>query len=113
MKLKSVVDGLDWPALQSGRAAELMALQRQFDASQWWTPEKLREAQFEQLTVLAKHAYRNVPFYQDRLRKAGFKPDKQLNEEIWSRVPILTREEVRDLGEKLDASKNLVESHVF
>ena len=103
MDLKSSVENLIWPVVQGGRAAELMALQRQFDASQWWAPEQLQQMQFKQLSALADHAYKQVPYYQDRLRKAGFRPGKPIDEDIWGRLPVLTRAEVRELGDKLHA----------
>ena len=103
MRLKSAVENLIWPTIQSGRGAELTALQRQFDESQWWPEEKLQEMQWRQLTALATHAYHQVPFYHNRLRKAGFKPGQPMNADIWARLPALTRADVRDLGEKLHA----------
>jgi phenylacetate-CoA ligase len=103
MKLKSAVENLAWPVVQTGRPAELMALQRQFEVSQWWPQEQLCQAQFTQLSALAEHAAKNVPYYYNSLRKAGFRSGKPMNEEIWRRIPILTRAQVRDLGDKLHA----------
>ena len=46
MKLKSNVEGVQWPYIQVGYAATLMALQRQFEETQWLTTEHLIENQF-------------------------------------------------------------------
>ena len=103
MDLKSSVEHLVWPVVQSGRAAQLIALQRQLDASQWWSPEQLRDMQMRQLTALAEHAYKNVPFYQPRLQKAGFRPGMPMDAEIWGKIPVLTRADVLDAGDRLYA----------
>ena len=88
--LQSGIEGLVWPAVHVGRAAELMALQRQFDESQWWSPEQVRAAQFRQVSVLLDHAAKMVPFHRIRLHEAGFRPGKPLTEEVWQQVPVLT-----------------------
>lgn len=103
-KLRSSIEQVAWPVLQRGRAAELMSLQRQFDATQWWSPERLRAAQLRQLSILVEHAYRTVPFYKDRLSRAGYRPEDGLDYKTWDRIPVLTREEVRDLGSELNAT---------
>jgi phenylacetate-CoA ligase len=80
-----------------------MALQRQYDDSQWWSAKKLEMEQFRQITILAEHATRTVPFHAARLKAAGFVSGKPMTPEIWRRVPVLTRDEVRDRGELLHA----------
>ena len=82
----------------------LMALLRQYDVSQWWTAEQLQEAQFLQLSQLAEHAFRTVPFHAERLRDAGFVSGMKMTPQIWSRLPILTRDNVRDAEKKLRAT---------
>lgn len=103
MALRSSIEPVAWPAVQTGTAATLMALQQQFGESQWWPREKLRAAQFDQLRLLVANVLRNVPFYVDHLAKAGIKPGTPLTEAMWANVPVLTREDVRDHGEKLHA----------
>jgi phenylacetate-CoA ligase len=44
-----------------------------------------------------------VPFHADRLRQAGIDPAAELTEATWSRVPVLTRRDVRDLEDALNA----------
>ncbi|MDR3488182.1 phenylacetate--CoA ligase family protein [Novosphingobium sp. Fuku2-ISO-50] len=104
MALRSAIPAIGFPAIFSGRAAELLALQRQYDESQFWPPDKMRSAQFAQLSLLIEHCARTVPFYADRLRRAGLAPGKRLTEAAWRRLPILTRADVGQLGEKLYAS---------
>jgi phenylacetate-CoA ligase len=101
MSLRSMIEPVVWPAMYGGRAAELMALQRQFDETQFWPAERLLAAQYAQLSKLVEHAARTVPLYSDRLRRAGLRPGERVTEAAWRRLPVLTRKEVQAQGEKL------------
>jgi len=103
MQLRSSIDATAFPAVATGTAAELMALQRQLDASQWWPADRMRAAQFCQLRELLHHAARHVPFHAERLRQAGIDPAAEVTEENWPRIPTLTRREVQTLGDALTA----------
>ena len=95
---------IEYSPLLKGGSSGLMALRRQYDASQWWKPDQLREAQFSRLTQLAEHALGTVPFHAERLLAAGFVSGNPMTPEIWSRLPALSRDEVRDQAERLHAS---------
>jgi len=103
MQLRSSFEPLAWPAVVLGRPAELMAIQRQLDASQWWSPEQLRASQFRQLRLLLDHAARQVPFYATRPASALPAPGTELTEDAWARIPLLTRRDVQEAGEALNA----------
>lgn len=100
MNLRSSIEAMAFPALATGMAAELMALQRQLDTSQWWPPEKLRDAQFRQLRLLVTHAAAQIPFHAKRLKAAGINP-AALTPETWSRLPTLTRQDLQTQGDAL------------
>ena len=85
----SVLEGVLWPALPKPDDTMVLALQHQLDQSQWWPPETLRALQMQQLGKLLVHAARTVPFYRDRLGKAG-RPGG-LSPEAWGRIPVLKR----------------------
>ncbi len=90
MRLRSALATMPFPALMTGRAAELMALQRQFDASERWTPAALQAAQLAQLGQLVAHAA-GVAFHAARLRAAGIDPAAPLSWEAWQRLPVMGR----------------------
>lgn len=81
-----------------------MALQHQLGQSQWWPAERLRAGQLRQLSALVEFASRAIPFYTSRLRAAGLEPGAPLTWEAWSRIPILTREDVQSAGDAMNAA---------
>jgi phenylacetate-CoA ligase len=102
--LASTLRNVAWPAMLSGTAAQLVALQFQFEKSQWWPHDVLRAHQFSQLQRLVQHAARTIPFHADRLRAAGIDPAAPLTEQAWRRLPVLTRADVQQNGEALCAT---------
>jgi phenylacetate-CoA ligase len=93
----AAIDGAGWPAVPGGRAALLLALLRQLESTQYLHPAELRARQFKQLGLLVAHAARTVPFYKNRL------PNTPLTADTWSRLPLLTRRQVREAGAALHA----------
>ena len=106
----SVIEGVAWPAVPGDVAARLLALQHQLEESQWWPPDVMLDHQFRQLGRLLDHAFRNLAFYRERLAAAGYRPGQEIAPELWRRLPILTRREVRDAGEAL-VSRTLPPAH--
>jgi len=45
-----------------------VALRKQMEQSQWWTPEQLRAFQFDRLKALLIDAGQNVPYYRNMFR---------------------------------------------
>ena len=95
--------GIAWPALQATQEAYALALQFQFEETQWWSEEKLLAHQLRQIQSLIDHAARHVPFYRDRLRScAGLAPGA-LTLEQFREIPLLTRSDIQDAGRDLHA----------
>jgi phenylacetate-CoA ligase len=99
-----------WPALPAAREAQLAAILFQLEHSQWWTAAQHRERQLVQAAALLEHAYRQVPFYRERLAQAGYLPGKALTPEVWARIPRLTRAELQQAGPAL-VSPQLPDGH--
>lgn len=93
-----------------GVAAQVLALQYQLEQSQWWSAERLREHQFEQLQLLLQHAWDSIPFYRYRLEKSGFKPKRTLSAQSFRKIAIISRRGVQAAERKLASSK-LPKSH--
>lgn len=67
--------------------------------SQYWSEDRLRDYQHEQLEHLLVHARANSPFYASRL-DAVFRPDGSIDFDRWRDIPILKR---ADLAANFDA----------
>jgi phenylacetate-CoA ligase len=60
-----------------------------------WSAGEIGAYQDEQVRGLIAHAYRNVPFYRERLDAAGLRPDDIRGVADLPLLPVLTKEEVR------------------
>lgn len=98
-KINTTVTGINWPALPSPMGAGKLAALFQLEQSQWWSAQKLREHQFIQINTLLKHCVLHVPYYREVLDSKVIQ--EPLNEEQWHNIPILTRDRVQQMGERL------------
>lgn len=79
----------------------MLALQFQFDRSQWLAPEQLLAHQFEQLRLLIGHARAQVPFYRDHMQRALMFSFAGVNAASFKRWPILKRADLQQSGQAL------------
>jgi len=96
--MRSGVEGLEWPPILTGRAAVLAAFLHQLEQTQWLSARDVRARQSEQLALLVHHAARYSPQFQDRLARAGLKPDDIATPESLTRLPLLTRRDIQAAG---------------
>jgi len=99
-----------WPKVPSGRTATLLALQYQMARTELQNPKERDRQKFQQLHALLSHAGTHLAFVKERLLRAGFSPNQPLTQTIWSSIPILTREEVRENAHRLTIN-NVPEGH--
>jgi phenylacetate-CoA ligase len=104
--VRSSLTGNVWPAVPAHRASLLFSLLSQFERTQWWPEELLRESQFRQLRRLLDHAYNTVPFYRRRFDSAGLRLRDELTLEDWRRLPLLTRRDLQDAAATLVSGVN-------
>src|SRR5687767_13138633 len=93
----SRVAGLRWPVVTSPRASQLLALLYQLQESEYWSAERLLEAQREQAGELLRYARYEVPFYSKRLsgnRLSGMRLPEP-GSPGWLAMPLLTREDIQ------------------
>ena len=105
-RLRSAIPAVAFPAVADATGASMLSLLYQFERSEWWPAEMVRWQQFRQLEALLTHAIRYVPALQPGLAAAGYRPDGELTEDIWRRIPILTRRDVQTLGKNLHATRD-------
>ncbi len=77
--------------------------------SQFWPAAQMREYQQSQVEQLLRHAKSHVPFYKTRL-DCVFRKDGTINWPRWQEIPILSRSEVANNFETLQAAQ-LPEGH--
>ncbi len=66
-----------------------------------WSSEQLAEFNFKMRLETLKFAYENTPYYHDLYKAAGLEPGDIKTEADWVKVPILTREALRENFETL------------
>jgi phenylacetate-CoA ligase len=68
--------------------------------------QKLKEYQLKKLKKISGLAYKNIPFYTNKWNQAGFHPSMIKTMDDISKIPILTKDELRSSFMKgLDTSK--------
>lgn len=67
----------------------------EYEQTQYWPAERLRELQLDRLRNLARFANENCLFYRERFRKAGFDPERLRSVEDIRCIPPLTKDEIR------------------
>jgi len=98
-KIDSSISGVKWPPIPEPGGATRLAALFQIEQSQWWSEEKLKQHQFQQLQLLLAHCKRHVPFYAEKIQH--IKLSQPLTEETWLTIPLLTRDMVQNNGQQL------------
>lgn len=99
--LRSMLQGVAWPAIPNPVAANLTSMLYQLDESEWWLPETLIHKQLQQFGLLARHSASQSSFFQERFSKAGLDPAQIWTMESFSRIPLLTRSELMHQAEQI------------
>jgi phenylacetate-CoA ligase len=91
--------------LSLGRAGELaqMRYQREFERSQFLSPEEIRQLQWQRLRLLLEHAYGQCPFYRDRFDRANLKPGDLRGLDDLRALPTLEKRDMQEQGERMVA----------
>ena len=75
MKLpKTVAKKLYWTNQSLQGNQEIRQRYETLMASQWMTPDEIRDLQFQKLSTLVAHAYENVPYYREVMQHRGLTP---------------------------------------
>lgn len=69
---------------------------RELNRTQWFKPERLKRIQESRLRALIGHAYNNVPYYHRMFKDRGIRPDDIRTIEDLRKLPILTKDDVRN-----------------
>jgi len=91
------------PGMDVLRGTHTMRCLKELEASQWWPPERLEQLQSERLQHLIHYAYERVPYYRRLMDSRGIHPDDIRTAADLPKLPVLTKEIVREEGESLVA----------
>lgn len=83
----------------------MLAMQHQLEQSQWLPGDEIERRQLEQVSLLARHACGHIPFWRERLAKAGYDPGAPLSASAFSSLPLLDRRDIQTAGEALRCAK--------
>src|ERR1700681_2783819 len=99
-----ILENVFLPCHNLVRNRHYVGYRRFLEKSQWWSPEQLREFQWQEMTALLRHTLASVPYYQEKYRKAGIQKAEDIRTpEDWRRLPVLTRDEVNTYRKELCA----------
>jgi len=77
------------------------AMLEEFEKQQWYSYDELREYQNRLLRKLIKHCYDNVPYYNQVMRGRKLKPEDIKGVDDLKKMPLLTRETIKEHGDEL------------
>jgi len=104
LNVKSTVRGIAWPGIAGPFASQLMAMQFQFEQTQWLTADEIVAHQIPQLGRLLAHAYSTTQFYRQRFDQAGLSPASITGVDDWYKIPLLSRGDIQAAGEALHSN---------
>jgi phenylacetate-CoA ligase len=81
--------------------------------SEKWSSSEIEAYQSEKLQRLIRHAYENVPYYRERWKSLKLTPADIRSRDDLPKLPVLTKEDVRQNFERLVSEKALKHDLVF
>ncbi len=84
------------PVVDFHRGANTMKRLEELEGTQWWPREKILALQDERLRKLVKYAYDSVPYYRRVFEQRALKPEDIVTSGDLVKLPILTRQLVRN-----------------
>lgn len=96
-----LVAGLLFPLHERLKGHRSVALRREMEASQWWTPERLEALQLARLQQLLTRVSRDVPYWRDWFARERVSVEDFRTLADLRRLPLLTKAEIRAHTEAL------------
>ena len=77
---------------------------RELQDSEWWDADRINEFHRTQLRQMIRHCYDTVPYYHDLFDANGIRPEDIAEVTDLPQVPLLTKDIVREQGDRLISS---------
>lgn len=86
---------------------------KELEESEYWSASEIEAYQNEKLRSLVRHAYETVPYYRECWKRLRISPDDIRCREDLQKLPVLTKEDVRQNFERLVSEKAARNDLVF
>lgn len=97
MSLYSLIDQkIIIPLAEKLKGRNLTGAIRFLSSSEWFSEKELYELQSKKLQLLIEHCYNNVPYYRRVFDKLGITPDDIRSRDDLAKLPILTKQIIKD-----------------
>ena len=90
-----LVSRLIFPLQERLKRHSTVAVRRQLEASQWWTPEQIQKLQLQRLRLLLVEAGSAVPYYRELFQRLGFDPRSVTCLQDLQALPLLDKATIR------------------
>ena len=87
--------GLLFPLHERLKGHGTVAVHREMEQTQWWSPEQLKALQVRRLQALLADAAENVPYYSQLMAERGIRPAAINSLDVLQELPRLTKEIIR------------------
>jgi len=83
------------------RSPEILKSLAEYEKTQWYFPEQIKEYQHRQLEKLLKHASEHVPYYRQIMQECGALQNGSIDLDRFTDIPFLTKDVLRERFEEL------------
>lgn len=91
----NLVSSIIFPVHEMLKGHTSVAVRREMEASQWWTPKRILEHQIQRLKRLLERAEEEVPYYRRLFAEHDFSASRVQGAEDLQRLPFLTKALIR------------------
>lgn len=95
--------GVLFPLHERLKGHDSVAIRRRLERSQWASPADIESQQVERLRAFLAEIGTRVPYYRELFQRIGFEPSRVRSIADLSRLPLLTKADIRAHGERMKA----------
>ncbi len=85
-----------YPMWVAKNRSRVLAYLEEFERTQYWSPDRIRELQWTQFQALITHAYATCAFYRTRFDSMGLKPEDLRSPDDIAKIPLTTKEDIQE-----------------
>lgn len=111
MKYNTLLQKFIFPIAELVNGTSIQKKMKFLEKSQYWSRKKIEDYQNKRLKELIKHAYDNVPYYKKLFDKLNIKISDIKTKKDLKKIPLLTKQLIKENFEDLKASNLLEKSY--